>query len=114
MIDALGFLYETKEMAAAFGKNFRGPARLPHGEDTLVAEYKSASDSDGMNVEVYCLACPAQFFTIKAQTTKNTAGDTFEGFTITTGSGILGWVADTAGKISIGMLACREEKSNGS
>ena len=102
----LDSLYETREEdRIAFGENFTGVKKLEHAKDILVAKFEG--DGDGFDVEVYCCAMPARFYSIKALPTKNSVGELQDGFELTTGSGMLEWTAETAKQISGGMVGCK-------
>lgn len=107
MNDTLNTLYSPTK--APFGDNWCGPDTLNHAERTLVARYKADEESDGQDVEVYCIAMPSEFYHIEALEGQNSVGETMLGFTLNTGSGhgVAEQVAGIAESISQGMLGCR-------
>ena len=90
----MDFLYENgPNDIAAFGLNWCGPEKMPHGVMTEVARYRPESE-DGQEVLVLCAAWPARFYTLRV-------GEAYE---ITTGSGMREWAATTAAAIASGMV----------
>lgn len=99
-------LYKTDREKETFVSRFCGPDVLPHGERTLVAYYpKNPKDGDGQPVKVYCCALPARFYIVEALPSTNSVGEEIAGFTLSTGSSLDDWAAETAHQISQGMVA---------
>lgn len=102
----------TSDMATVFGKNWCGPENLELYKEVLIAKYEKIKNSDGLAVEVYCTAMPAEFFVIKAIAGKNSIDEPKAGFSIGTGagSGILSFTVLLAKKINEGMISFEPEK----
>lgn len=75
-----------------------------HGKEELVAIFDADEDGDGQTVEIYCIACPARFYHVKALAGRNSIGDMQPAFTLITGSGCLEWAVKTAKLIAEGMI----------
>lgn len=96
---------------AAFGSHWCGPAKFSkHGMD-LVAKYDDEPDNDGQPAEVYCSACPAMFYIIKALPGANSVGDKKSGWQMGTGSGdeMRSLAIEMAKAVAGGMLSLDEE-----
>ena len=108
MTDFLASLYNTdRRDRADFGSAWCGPDTLTHGEDVVIARYPKGKNSDGYNVTVTCCALPARCYSITAEPSPDSCGDPRPGFTLSTGSGVGAWVAETARLISEGMIGVR-------
>lgn len=86
-------LYETinADKIKSLGKLYKPPKKFTSNKPMLVAKLKYDGDGDGHDVEVYETRLPARFFQIKALPTKR-----FNGFSLSTGSGM----GEEAGKIA--------------
>jgi len=101
--DPLYSCYNARDCdRALFGANWCGPARFEHMVDTLIARYEAKGD--GQPVEVYCEACPARFYTVKALPGVNSVGEPVKPWTATTGSGMAELAAALAKAASEGMI----------
>jgi hypothetical protein len=90
------FLYSTERERAAFGEAWCGPDEMPHQEEIVVARYKPTGE-EGHAVVVVASAWPARFYTI-------CVAKPGAAYTITTGSGMTSWAAETAKAIASGMV----------
>lgn len=88
----------------AFGDNWCGPNSYQHMQDVLCASYKAEDGGDGQDVDVYCCAMPARFYTIVGKPGKNSCGDPAPGWEFGTGSSGSRLAADIAKAASEGML----------
>lgn len=106
---SIDFLYNTDKLRAIFGKHFCGPARLEHGRETLVAQFKKEK-SDGRDVDVYCTSLPADFFTIHILLDLDVYyyGKFLKSFKLYTGSGCSREVLTIAKMFCEGMLVVKE------
>jgi len=91
------------EEVQSFGRNWCGPPALPHGDETLIARYPKTC-KDGQDVEIFCCALPARFYTISVAAGVNSVGRPQHPYQVNTGSGCDKLAADIAGAISGGML----------
>ncbi len=100
------FEHETPypEEIAAFGEAWIGPERYETHKETLIARYESPDDEDGQTVEIYCIAMPARFYTIRALEGPNSIGERQAAFEFRTGSSMAQLAADMGKAISEGML----------
>ena len=109
MKHVLDFLYEvTEEDKAMFGKHWIGPDRFEHFIETMVAQYKKDEGSDGQTAHVFCIACPARFYKIKAFAGKNSIGEEQGGYEVSMGSGTERLAATIAENIMTGMMGFKE------
>ena len=102
--DPLNHLYTTDDLKKELGSNFCGPGSLPHGEATLIALFPKDSANNGHEVQLYCCAMPAEFFTIKVLNAKSVTGEERSGFSLVTGSGERNWAVTTSKMLNAGML----------
>ena len=81
--------------------------KLDHCKEQRIAVYKASGD--GQDVEVYVKAYPSRFYKIKALGGVNSTGDSFDEYTLSTGSGpdMRRLSATIAQAISEGMLICQ-------
>lgn len=78
---------------------------LEHGKNTLIAVYKkNPKDGDGQHVEVYCIAVPSRFYTIKVLDGINSINKSKMSYSLSTGSSMEQLTADLAKAISEGMI----------
>lgn len=104
MVIRMDFLYETETLKDIMGSHYCGPDVLPHDEEVRVAKLDDDPESDGYGVEIYCTACPAQFFTIKILDSTNSIGEERGGFALTTGSGMAELSYQIALSVNQGMI----------
>lgn len=98
--------YASTRERVVLGDAFCGPDRFEYGVDTLIARLpKDPEDGDGHAVEIYVMAMPARFYEIRALPGVNSSDEPQAGFTLSTGSGMLEWVKETAVHITQGMVA---------
>ena len=94
---------------AAFGDAWCGPHRYQHGVPSLVAKYDAGRGGDGQSVEVYGIALPARFYTIKVLGGVNSVGETLPPWELGTGSSEAELAASIALAVSTGMLNLNRE-----
>jgi hypothetical protein len=105
-------LYDVKpEESEVFGLNWCGSTKFEKHTPMLIAKFTKDKDSDGQDVEVYCSAAPARFFTIKALDSTNSVNEINKGFTLETGSGMAVLTKQIAEAISSGMLGIYTENN---
>lgn len=104
---SIDFPYNTDKLRSIFGKYFCGPDRLEHGQETLVARFKRKNPT-GRDVDVYCTAIPAEFFTIHVPPAADYYGKPVEGFKLGTGSGYSRGTYAIAKMFCEGMLSVKE------
>ena len=85
---------------------------LPYGKEVLIARYDRIPDGDGQDVEVYCCAMPARFYTLKVLPARDSVGEPMSGYVISSGSGVGQLMARLAEEISRGMIGFTEGGSD--
>lgn len=101
-MDGMDFLYKTERMSQFFGSAWCGPEKFEHGKETLVAAYLPGPDGQG--VSVFCTAMPAVFYKLVVSPGVTSASEVRPGYTVTTGSDMAHWAAQTAIAITQGMV----------
>lgn len=101
----------SNDERAVFGSNWCGGIEFEKYTPMLIAKFKKPENSDGHDVEVYCSAAPARFFTIKALDSTNSVNEVNKGFTLETGSGMGEFSKQIAEAISSGMLGISQENT---
>lgn len=89
---------------SVFGEHWCGPEQYQHMEYALCASYKAVEGGDGQDVDVYCCAMPARFYTIVGKPGVNSVGEPVPAWEFGTGSSAAQLAADMAKAASEGML----------
>ena len=107
MRDPFDTLYEVRHSDfAPFSEHYVGPPlawRIERATPTLIASYKRES-CDGQDVDVYCTAMPARFYSLHVMAGERYDGEPKPACKLNTGSGMAEWAAQTAKLISQGMV----------
>lgn len=96
---------------AIFGNLWQGGDKFRHWEETLIVKLpKATPDGNGQEVEIYCTAAPARFYTVKALPTPNSCNQMSNGYEISTSSGdnMARLALELAQWISQGMIGVKE------
>lgn len=87
-----------------FGRHWCGPEEYLPWEKVLVARYPKLEGGDGQDVEIYCVAVPARFYSIRVLAGENSVKTYLPAYKIETGSGASTVAALLGKEISRGML----------
>jgi hypothetical protein len=114
----MDFLYEARsDDVSLFGEHWCGPDRFEPHEWTKVARYEAEKGGDGQHAEVWCMAMPARFYSVRVFAHPNSCDEPQPDwpFCLTTGSGremavLCIQIAENVANGMLGMTMMKEVK----